>query len=191
MEEDTELAATLELEFCCGEELAQLLLAVLLPLFRGVAPADAEMLFALWPIVPLSQSLPLLVAVPVAAGALVLSLRLGVAISAVCTAFRFCWFSYFRSPSLVTFTTAHSSVYPTSVFLLSRFAIFFWVFPLGIAIALVATTHYRHSVESLVLVVVVVVVIHIIVLLNFHFICTAQILPRACVGRVLLFAIPL
>lgn len=114
---------------------------------------------------------------PVAAGALVLSLRLGVAISAVCTAFRFCWFGYFRSPSLVTFTTAHSSVYPTSVFLLSRFAIFFWVFPLGIAIALVATTHYRHSVESLVLVDVVVVVIHIIVLLNFHFICTAQILP--------------
>lgn len=140
VEEDTELAATLELEFCCGEELAQLLLAVLLPLFRGVAPADAEMLFALWPIVPLSQSLPLLVAVPVAAGALVLSLRLGVAISAVCTAFRFCWFGYFRSPSFVTFTTAHSSVYPTFVFLLSRFAIFFWVFPLDTAIALAATT---------------------------------------------------
>lgn len=36
--------------------LAELLLAVLLPLFRGVAPADAEMLFELWAMVPLSQS---------------------------------------------------------------------------------------------------------------------------------------
>lgn len=61
-------------------ELAQLLLAVLLPLFRGVAPADTEMLFEFWATVPLSQSLVLVPVPVVPAGALVLSLRFGVAI---------------------------------------------------------------------------------------------------------------